>query len=147
MRPGSPFALPTSLRSIVFTTQSVVILEWAEKVRAGQAVTFGLERAIFDRLGLLDLAERPRADAIGRGDADLDLVEGLGLRGLIGEGGQFVHGYEPLSNLFPSPIGRGRGPPAKLVGRWGQGSYLRSEESRVGNEGASTCRYRWSPYP
>src|SRR3546814_19729245 len=107
MRPGSPFALPTSLRSIVFTTQSVVILEWAEKVRAGQAVTFGLERAIVDRLGLLDLAERPRADAIGRGDADLDLVEGLGLRGLIGEGGQFVHGYEPLSNLFSSPIGRG----------------------------------------
>src|SRR3546814_16525764 len=120
MRPGSPFALPTSLRSIVFTTQSVVILEWAEKVRAGQAVTLGLERAIVDRLGLLDLAERPRADAIGRGDADMDLVEGLGLRGLIGEGGQFVHGYEPLSNL------------------------LRSEERRVGKESVSMCSSRWS---
>src|SRR3546814_10973844 len=26
-------------------------------------------------------------------------------------------------------------------------SPLRSEERRVGNEGGSTCRSRWSPYP
>src|SRR3546814_16059455 len=25
-------------------------------------------------------------------------------------------------------------------------SRIRSEESRVGKEGVSTCRYRWSPY-
>src|SRR3546814_12613261 len=27
-----------------------------------------------------------------------------------------------------------------------QSSYPRSEERRVGNEGVSTCRSRWSPY-
>src|SRR3546814_14423808 len=105
------------LHALVLAAQAFVILDRAEDARAEQAVTLGLERAIVDRLGLLDLAERPRADATGRGDADLDLVEGLGIRGLICEGGPFVHGYDPLSNLFSSPLGRGRGPPAKLVGR------------------------------
>src|SRR3546814_11045764 len=31
--------------------------------------------------------------------------------------------------------------------RVGAGSSLRSEERRVGKEGVSTCRSRWSPYP
>src|SRR3546814_20479889 len=31
--------------------------------------------------------------------------------------------------------------------RSGEGALFRSEERRVGKEGVSTCRSRWSPYP
>src|SRR3546814_9612170 len=80
------------LHALVLAAQAFVILDRAEDARAEQAVTLGPERAIVDRLGLLDLAERTRAAAIGRGDAALDLVEGIGVRGLIGVGGPFGHG-------------------------------------------------------
>src|SRR3546814_12575443 len=30
---------------------------------------------------------------------------------------------------------------------WALGEIVRSEERRVGKEGVSTCRSRWSPYP
>src|SRR3546814_2055012 len=48
------------LHALVLAAQAFVILDRAEDARAEQAVTLGLERAIVDRLGLLDLAERPR---------------------------------------------------------------------------------------
>jgi hypothetical protein len=84
---------------LVLAAQAFVILDRTEDARAEQAVTLRLERAIVDGLGLLDLAERPGADALGGGDADLDLVERLGLDDRIGEIGQFVHGltsFKPL---------------------------------------------------
>src|SRR3546814_16262190 len=31
------------------------------------------------------------------------------------------------------------------LGEYQDSKHLRSEESRVGKEGVSTCRYRWSP--
>src|SRR3546814_15494819 len=39
-------------------------------------------------------------------------------------------------------------PPAKAIAEAGrrQRGERRSEERRVGKEGVSTCRYRWSPY-
>src|SRR3546814_17413922 len=55
-------------------------LDRTKDARAEQAVTLGLERAVVDGFGLLDLAEQPRTDAFGARDADLDNVEGFGLR-------------------------------------------------------------------
>ena len=47
------------LHALVLAAQALVILDRTEDARAEQAVTLGLERAVVDRLGLLDLAERP----------------------------------------------------------------------------------------
>ena len=79
------------LHALVLAAQAFVILDRTEDARAEQAVTLGLERAIVDRLGLLDLAEGPGTDPVRRRDADLDLVESLRLGDRIGEVGQFVH--------------------------------------------------------
>ena len=81
--------------TLIFTTKTFVIFSWAKYSSAKQAVAFRLERAVVDRFRLLDFAEGPRANALGAGDADLDLVESFGLRELVGEFGQFVH------DLFP----------------------------------------------
>src|SRR3954467_8375177 len=77
--------------ALVLAAQALVILDRTEDARAEQAVTLGLERAVVDGLGLLDLAERPGTDPLRRSDADLDLVERLRLGDRIGEIGQFVH--------------------------------------------------------
>ena len=83
------------LHALVFAAQAFVVLYRTEDARAEQPVTFRLERAVVDRFRLLDFAEGPRADALGACDADLDLVEGFGLRELVGEFGQFVHDLIP----------------------------------------------------
>src|SRR3546814_17025707 len=72
------------LHALVLAAQALVILDRTEDARAEQAVAFRLERPVVDGLGLLDLAERPRADALRRGDPDLDLVESLRLGDQIG---------------------------------------------------------------
>src|SRR3982750_2460939 len=81
--------------ALVLAAQALIVLDRAEDTRAEQAVTLRLERAVVDRLRLLDLAERPAADLVGRGNADADLVEGFRLGDRIGEGGQFVHSLAP----------------------------------------------------
>src|SRR5437868_9899246 len=91
------------LHALVLAAQALVILDRAEDARAEQAVTLGLERAVVDGLGLLDLAEGPGTDLVRRGNADPDLVEGLRLGDRIGEVGQLVHFL-----LLPLPPG-GRG--------------------------------------
>src|SRR5690606_15756033 len=63
------------LHALVLAAQALVILDRAEDARAEQAVPLRLERAVVDRLGLLDLAERPRQDGFRAGDRNLDLVE------------------------------------------------------------------------
>src|SRR5215208_6170690 len=92
------------LHALVLAAQALVVLDRAEDARAEQAVTLRLERAVVDRLGLLDLAEGPAADLVRRGDADADFVEGLRLGDRICEGGQFVH-FQLLT-----PPANGRGP-------------------------------------
>src|SRR5438045_7359376 len=77
--------------ALVLAAQAFVILDRTEDAGAEQAVTLGLERAVVDRLGLLDLAEGPAADLVRRRDADLDLVEGLRLGDRVREVRQFVH--------------------------------------------------------
>ena len=64
------------LHALVLAAQALVVLGRTEDPGAEQAVTLGLERAVVDGLGLLDLAERPRADLLRRGQRDADLVEG-----------------------------------------------------------------------
>src|SRR5690606_3552748 len=105
-----------------------------EDARAEQAVTLGLERAVVDRLRLLDLAERPTADALRAGDADLDLVEGFGLRDLVGEFGQFVHFSNPLRVKFSGGEGgrrfrRPRPRYSAATGHWSSSSSLSNEDS------------------
>src|SRR4051794_1087527 len=73
--------------ALVLAAQAFVILDRTEDARAEQAVTLGLERAVVDRLRLLDLAERPAADLVGRRDSDADFVEGLRLGDRVCEGG------------------------------------------------------------
>src|SRR5690606_34753408 len=68
------------LHALVLAAQAFVVLGRTKDTGAEQAVTLGLERAVVDGLRLLDLAERPRADLLRRGQGDLDLVEGRGDR-------------------------------------------------------------------
>src|SRR5208337_4568953 len=73
------------LHALVLAAQAFVILDRAEDAGAEQPVALRLEGAIIDRLGLLDLAERPRQNLFRTGDRYLDLVERLRLHDRIEE--------------------------------------------------------------
>src|SRR5262245_52746476 len=70
------------LHALVLAAEALPVGDRAEDLRAEQAVAFRLERAVVDRLGLGDLAERPRHDLLGRGQRDADRVEVSAERGL-----------------------------------------------------------------
>src|SRR5579859_2465422 len=84
------------LHALVLAAQALVILDGPEDAGAEQAVALGLEGTIVDGFGLLDLAERPGADALGTGDGDLDLVEALRSGRLAEDFNQFVHNDAPV---------------------------------------------------
>src|SRR5436305_2223827 len=63
--------------ALVLAAQAFVILDRPEDARAEQAVTLGLERAVIDRLGFLDLAIGPGQDLLRAGNRDANLVEDL----------------------------------------------------------------------
>ena len=65
------------LHALVLAAQAFVVLDRTENACAEQAVALRLERAVVDRLGLLDLAIRPRPDLLRAGDGDADRIEGL----------------------------------------------------------------------
>ncbi len=65
------------LHPLIFAAQALVVLDRPEDAGAEQAVALRLERAVVDRLGLLDLAERPRQNLFRARDRDLDLIERL----------------------------------------------------------------------
>jgi hypothetical protein len=50
------------LEPLVLAAQALVVLDGPEDLRAEETVALRLERPVVDRLRLLDLAERPRAD-------------------------------------------------------------------------------------
>ena len=52
------------LHALVLAAQALVVLDRPEDARAEQPVTLRLERAVVDRLRLLDLAVRPRLDLL-----------------------------------------------------------------------------------
>src|SRR6185436_4011116 len=80
------------LHALVLAAQALVILDRPEDAGAEQPVPLRLEGAVVDGLGLLDLAERPRADALRPGDRDADVVEGLRALGLAQHVDQVGHG-------------------------------------------------------
>src|SRR3546814_12590676 len=53
------------LHPLVLAAQALVVLDRPEDAGAEQAVALRLEGSIVDRLRLLDLTERPRANALG----------------------------------------------------------------------------------
>ncbi len=65
------------LQALVLAAQALVVLDRPEDLGAEQAVALRLERPVVDRLGLLDFAERPRADLLRAREPDLDRVEVL----------------------------------------------------------------------
>src|SRR3989338_6533968 len=97
--------------ALVFAAQAFVILDRAKDTRAEQAVTFRLERAVVDGFRFLDLTERPRQNPLGRGQADLDFVEGLDGRNRVERVGR-----EFLVHFIPYEWGR-RSEGAKIFRR------------------------------
>src|SRR5208337_1301803 len=92
------------LHALVLATQALVVLDRPEDAGAEQAVALGLERAIVDRLRLLDLAERPRKDLLGARDGDLDLIERLRSRDRRERIGDFlVHSRLPRGSASATP--------------------------------------------
>ena len=79
------------LHALVLAAQAFVILDRPENAGAEQAIALRLERAVVDRLRLLDLAERPRANLFRTRNRDLDLVETLGSGRLTENLHQVVH--------------------------------------------------------
>jgi len=65
------------LHALVLAAQALVILDRAEDARAEQTVTLGLERAVVDRFGFLDLAVGPGKNPLRTRNRDLDLIERL----------------------------------------------------------------------
>src|SRR5205814_4878668 len=55
---------------LVFSAGALVIAHRAENLLAEKAARLGLERAVIDRLGILDLALRPFANGFRRSDRD-----------------------------------------------------------------------------
>ena len=66
-------------QSLVLAAQTLVIADRSEDLGAEQTVALRLEGAVVDGFRLLDLAKRPRANHVGRRQADADIVEILNL--------------------------------------------------------------------
>ena len=94
---------PLVLHALVLAAQALVVLDRSEDARAEEAVALGLERAVVDRLRLLDLAERPRQDVIWRGDRDLDLIERRDRRLRLEQVGNLVHPVSPFGGGGRAP--------------------------------------------
>src|SRR3978361_950200 len=60
--------------ALVLAAVALPVPGGTEDLLAEETVTLGLERAVVDRLRLLDLAVAPRADVVRSGQADLKLV-------------------------------------------------------------------------
>jgi hypothetical protein len=76
---------------LVLAAVALVVLRGAEDLRAEETVPFRLERAVVDRLRLLDLAVAPRADLVRRSQRDPDRVEGDRVLRLLEQTEQVFH--------------------------------------------------------
>src|SRR5207302_647746 len=61
--------------ALVLAAVTLPVASGSEDPLVEQAVLLGLQRAVVDRLRLLDLAVGPRANLIARGQADPELIE------------------------------------------------------------------------
>ena len=66
---------PLEAHPLVLAAVALPVTSRSEDLLAEQAVLLRAQRAVVDRLGLLHLAVRPRADLIRGGQPDLELVE------------------------------------------------------------------------
>src|SRR5687767_4131911 len=71
------------LQALVLAAQALVVLDRAEDLGAEETVALGLEGPVVDGLRLLDFAEGPRTDLLGRRHADADGIEMLVRRELL----------------------------------------------------------------
>jgi hypothetical protein len=69
--------------SLVLTAVALPVTGRSEDLLAEQAVLLGLEGAVVDRLGLLDLAVGPLTDVVSGGQADTQLVEEVDVEHLV----------------------------------------------------------------
>ena len=109
---------PAVLHALVLAAVALVVLHWAEDLRAEQAVPFRLERPVVDRLRLLDLAVRPLTDLLGRRQRNADRRERQRIFRLLEEVENVFHVFaflrpftEPLktsaNRLFAAELARG----------------------------------------
>src|SRR6185369_8157751 len=63
------------LHALVLAAVALVVLHRAKDLGAEQTITFRFERAVVDRLGLLDLAVAPLADLLRRREHDANRAE------------------------------------------------------------------------
>src|SRR5580700_229380 len=63
------------LDALVLAAGALVVAHRPEDLLAEEAARLGLERAVVDRLGVLDLSLGPLADRLGRRDGDRHAVE------------------------------------------------------------------------
>jgi hypothetical protein len=89
----------------VEVTVSKVRRERMGHIELAAPVALRLEGAIVDRLGFLDLAVGPRADALRAGDRDADLVEALRPRNLPEDVHQLIHARPLRSGVMPAHAG------------------------------------------
>jgi hypothetical protein len=94
------------LHALVLTAQALVVLHRPEDLGAEEPVPLRLERAVVDGLRLLDLAVRPLADLLGRGQGDPDGGERQRILGLLEENEDVLHdcsrtGWSPRSASTP----------------------------------------------
>ena len=145
---------PLEADALVLAAVALPVPGGTEDLLAEEPVLLRLEGAVVDGLGLLDLAVRPRADVVGGGQADAELVEEvdvehrflLSLRSVarhgVGAGGRPVRAGRLAPQGVVRPLrrcsaragtGRCRAPPPRGTRR------RRSPASR------STCRRTTAP--
>src|SRR5690606_8196049 len=91
------------LHALVLATETFVVLDGTEDLRAEQPVTLRLERAVIDGLGLLHFPKGPFADHFRAGDGDLNGRKAQRIFRLIEEIKQIFHVY-PYSKQLVSKI-------------------------------------------
>src|SRR5262249_15784758 len=80
---------PLEAHALVLAAVALPVLGRTENLFAEQAVLFGLERAVVDRLGLLDLAVGPRTDLVGGREPDAELGEVVDIQHVLPTHSQF----------------------------------------------------------
>jgi len=63
--------------ALVLAAGALPVARRSEDLLSEEAVLLGLQRAVVDGLGLLDLAEGPTTDVVGGGETDAKLIEGV----------------------------------------------------------------------
>jgi hypothetical protein len=63
--------------ALVLAARAFPVTRGPENLLAEQAIFLGLQRAVVDRFGLLDLTVRPATNVVGRRQANAELIKSL----------------------------------------------------------------------